>query len=280
MTIATHRLEFAPPPPPGFLRAFGLAILAHALLVAALTWGVNWRREGAVMTAEAELWSQVPVQAAPRLVETPTPPPPPTVNKALEPAPVVSDPDIVTEREKRRLAAEKKQVEEKSRLDKLASEKKLVDEKKKELKKQEELKLAEAEKRKETQAKLEEQKQETQRQENIKRMAGLAGATGAGAASGSAQQASGPSPSYGGRIRARVKPNIVFTEDIAGNPTAEVEVRTSPDGTIVSRKLLKSSGVPAWDESVLKAIDKTETLPRDVDGRVPPSLVISFRPKD
>lgn len=281
MTNATHRLEFAPPPPPGFLRAFGLAILAHALLVAALTWGVNWRREGALMTAEAELWSQVPVQAAPRLVEAPPPPPPaPTVQKPREPAPVASDPDIVTEREKRRLAAEKKQVEEKSRLDKLASEKKLVDEKKKEQKKQEDLRLAEAEKRKESQAKLEEQKQETQRQENIKRMAGLAGATGAGAALGSAQQASGPSPSYGGRIRARVKPNIVFTEDIAGNPTAEVEVRTSPDGTIVSRKLLKSSGVPAWDESVLKAIDKTETLPRDVDGRVPPSLVISFRPKD
>ncbi len=280
MNTAAHRLEFAPPPPPGFLRAFGLAILAHALLVAALTWGVNWRREGEVMTAEAELWSQVPVQAAPRLVEAPAAPPPPAVEKTREPAPVATDPDIVTEREKRRLATEKKQVEEKSRLDKLANEKKLLEEKKKVQKKQEDLKLAEAEKRKETQAKLEEQKQETQRQENIKRMAGLAGASGAGAALGSAQQASGPSSSYGGRIRARVKPNIVFTEDIAGNPTAEVEVRTSPDGTIVSRKLLKSSGVPAWDESVLKAIDKTETLPRDVDGRVPPSLVISFRPKD
>lgn len=280
MNSAAHRLEFAPPPPPGFLRAFGLAILAHALLVAALTWGVNWRREGEVMTAEAELWSQVPVQAAPRLVEAPAAPPPPAVEKTREPAPVATDPDIVTEREKRRLATEKKQVEEKSRLDKLANEKKLLEEKKKVQKKQEDLKLAEAEKRKETQAKLEEQKQETQRQENIKRMAGLAGASGAGAALGSAQQASGPSSSYGGRIRARVKPNIVFTEDIAGNPTAEVEVRTSPDGTIVSRKLLKSSGVPAWDESVLKAIDKTETLPRDVDGRVPPSLVISFRPKD
>jgi colicin import membrane protein len=31
---------------------------------------------------------------------------------------------------------------------------------------------------------------------------------------------------------------------------------------------------------VLKAIDKTERLPRDTDGRVQPSLVIGFRPKD
>jgi len=58
-----------------------------------------------------------------------------------------------------------------------------------------------------------------------------------------------------------------------------VEVRTSPDGTIIARKIIKSSGVKAWDEAVLKAIDKTEVLPRDTDGRVPPALIIEFRPK-
>ena len=93
-------------------------------------------------------------------------------------------------------------------------------------------------------------------------------------------KASGPSASYAGRIRARIKPIITFTEDVAGNPKAEVEVRTSPDGTIISRKLLSSSGNKAWDEAVLKAIDKTGSLPRDEDGRVPPVLEISFRPKD
>ena len=119
-----------------------------------------------------------------------------------------------------------------------------------------------------------------QRQENIKRMAGLAGATGSATATGAAQQSSGPSPGYAGRIRARIKPNIVFTADIAGNPTATVEVRVSPDGTIISRKLIKSSGNAAWDEAVLKAVDKTEVLPRDIDGQVPASMEISFRPKD
>ena len=81
-------------------------------------------------------------------------------------------------------------------------------------------------------------------------------------------------------MAAKVRPNIVFTEDIAGNPIADVEVRTSPDGTIISRKLVKSSGNKAWDDAVLRAIDKTETLPRDVDGRVPPNITIGFRPRD
>jgi colicin import membrane protein len=111
-------------------------------------------------------------------------------------------------------------------------------------------------------------------------MQGMAGASGEENSKGTALKASGPSASYAGRIIARIKPNITFTEDVAGNPKAEVEVRTSPDGTIISRKLLSSSGNKAWDEAVLKAIDKTATLPRDEDGRVPPILVISFRPKD
>ena len=305
MQAATaHRFEFAPPATQGSLRAMGLAVVAHALLLAALTWGVRWNNEPVLLTAEAELWSAVPQQAAPRLVEVPVPPAPapapiptPRVRtpapepprKAAPEVPPVPDAKIVLEREKRRVAQEKladeklQQAQKAAKLEKLVAEKQRLEEKReldKKLsddKKKTELAL----KRKEAlQAQEEATKVEAQRQENIKRMAGLAGATGAADATGTAQKASGPSSGYGARLRARIKPNIVFTEDISGNPTAEVEVLTSPDGTITSSKLLKSSGVPAWDRAVLKAIDKTETLPRDVDGRVPPSLVISFRPKD
>lgn len=206
------------------------------------------------------------------------------------------DAEIVTAQEKKR--QEKAKAAQEQKLAKQAAEKQRVadqreaEKKAAEDKRKADLKLAEqrrtdqklaeqAAKRKEAVLAQEDTRRlEAQRQENIKRMAGLAGATGSANASGSAQLSSGPSPSYGGRIRARIKPNIVFTEDIADNPTAEVEVRTSPDGTIIGRKLLKTSGVRAWDDAVLKAIDKTEVLPRDVDGRVPPVLVISFRPKD
>ena len=77
-----------------------------------------------------------------------------------------------------------------------------------------------------------------------------------------------------------VRPNIVFTDTISGNPTAEVEVRTLPDGTVASRRIVKSSGVPSWDEAVLKALDRTARLPRDENGRVPATLTIAFSPKE
>ncbi len=100
----------------------------------------------------------------------------------------------------------------------------------------------------------------------------------------SSKQAAGPSASYAGRVRAKLKPNIVLREEtraqISGNPEAKVEVKASADGSITDRKLIKSSGVKAWDDAVLRAIDKTESLPRDVDGRVPSPLVLSFWPKD
>ncbi|NBY07903.1 MAG: protein TolA, partial [Betaproteobacteria bacterium] len=50
--------------------------------------------------------------------------------------------------------------------------------------------------------------------------------------------------------------------------------------TIIGRKLISSSGNKAWDEAVLKAIDKTEKLPRDVDGRIHSPLIIGFKPRE
>jgi colicin import membrane protein len=288
---AADRLEFAPPSAPGQVRAFGLAVLAHAFLLAALTWGVHWKSEPVSTVAEAELWSAVPQQAAPKLVEVAPEPSPPVPEKQATPVPPppTPDADIALQRQKARQALERKQELEKQRLEKLKQEKLLL-----EKKREQELKAAEAKKaledkkkaaldskRKEAAlAQQEAKKLELQRQENIKRMTGLAGATGASNATGTAQRSSGPSASYAGRIRAIIKPNIVFTDEIAGNPTAEVEVKASPTGSILSRNLLKSSGVTAWDDAVIKAIDKTAVLPRDVDGRVPTDLIISFRPKD
>jgi colicin import membrane protein len=285
MDAATNRLEFAPPPTPGVLRSFGLAMLAHAFLLAALTWGVQWKRETARVSAEAELWSSVPQQAAPRLVElppeppalAPTPPAPPQVQ------PLPPDPNIALERDRLRLKKEQEaQRLEQKQQEKLKQEKLLLEKKRLQAQHEQERKAAEEKKRSEQEAQHKEaaKQSELQRQANLKRMAGLAGASGAPTSPGTALHSSGPSTSYAGRIRASIRPNIVFADDVAGNPKAEVEVATAPDGTIVSRKLTHASGVKSWDEAVLRAIDKTERLPRDVDGRVISPLVISFTPKD
>ena len=171
--------------------------------------------------------------------------------------------------------AKLKEKEQKEIKDKALKEKEL---KEKELKDKEAKKLQEQKNAKPSPTDV--KKLEAMRQENMKRIAGMAGATGDENATGTAQRSAGPSDSYGGRIRGRIKPNITFTEDIASNSPAEVEVRCAPDGTIVGKKLIKSSGNAAWDNAVLKAIDKTEILPRDIDGRIHSPLVISFRPKD
>jgi colicin import membrane protein len=305
MIAASDRLEFAPPTPPGFGRALVLALMAHLLLVAALTWGVHWKSQPLTVSAEAELWSAVPKEAAPQRAgaapepqpepeKVVPPPPPPTPPAPLPEPPKVSEADIALEKEKLLLKKEqeKKLQLEKQRLEKLKQEKLAQDkelaEKKRQEKREQEKKLAdekkkkalELEKKAELEAKEDAKRMEAQRQANLKRMAGLAGATGAATATGKDLQSSGPSSGYAGRIRARIKPNIVFAEDINTNPVTEVDVRTSPDGTIISRKILKSSGVTSWDEAVLRAIDKTEILPRDTNGQVPAALVISFRPKD
>ena len=113
------------------------------------------------------------------------------------------------------------------------------------------------------------------REENLKRMLGQAGATGAATATGTAKADMAPSAGYAGRIKAAVLPNIVQPDKERGNPVTEVEVRSAPDGSIVGRRVTKPSGNPAWDETVLRAIDKTRQLPLD-GGRIPPTMTLVF----
>lgn len=313
------RDQFAPPSPPARIRAIALAVLAHVLLVVALTWGVNWKTSSDQPAVQAELWAAVPQQAAPRAEPEPQPEPTPTPTPPPEPVPVPTpappppppppprqaepdtrEADLAIEREKKRIEKEKKEREQRLEREKRererkederrAQEKERLQKEKERLEKQKQ--LAEEKKRKEAEDKRkQEAKQEAiekanakaaeeRHKENVRRMQGLAGATGGENATGTAQRDAGPSGSYGGKVAAKVKPHIVYPDAVSGNPRAEVEVRAAPDGTITGTRLIQSSGNKAWDDAVLRALQKTETLPRDVDGRVPSSLVIGFRPKD
>jgi len=315
--LSTH-IEFAPPAPKGTLRSVGASLAVHALLIVALTAGIQWKQDNS-LSVEAELWSAVPMAAAPKLVEVEAPPPPPAPKPEPAPKPVVKAPEppapnrdadialakkrkIEEEKkiqealkaEERRKEELKKEAEKKAKA-KLDEDKRKLEAKKEEERKEKERKEKErAEKeRKDKEAKKqaeqkdskaaaeEAKKLEAIRKENMKRIAGLAGASGNENATGTAMKSSGPSDTYGGRIRGKIKPNITFDpSSVSGNPAAEVEVRCAPDGTIVSRKLTKSSGNAAWDNAVLKAIDKTEVLPRDTDGRVHSPLLLIFKPND
>lgn len=264
----------------------GLAVGAHLLLIAALAFGVSWQ-VGEPEAVTAELWSAVPQVAAPPAAEPPPPPPAPApaprpvVKEAPPPEPVRKDADIAVEKEKERREKQAREAEarereaEKQRQEKARQEK--LEQEKAEKDKLEKQRQAEAEKQRRQAA--EEARLAKLREENLKRMMGQVGATGAENSAGNAMKSSGPSASYAGKIVAAIRPNIVSIAEFSGNPEAIVGVRAAADGTILGRRLVKSSGDPAWDEEVLRAIDRTGRLPRDENGRVPPDIELKMRPK-
>ena len=139
----------------------------------------------------------------------------------------------------------------------------------------------EAQRKAAEQTAAEEKQLTAQREENLKRMTGIAGASGGPTATGTAQQSSGPSSGYGGRVKARVKPNLVFASTVSGNPLVSIEVRAAPDGTILGTpRIDKSSGNREWDQAVVRAFEKTEVMPRDTNGTVPTPIIVEWRVND
>ena len=95
----------------------------------------------------------------------------------------------------------------------------------------------------------------------------------------------GPSPpqaalakTYAERIKARILPNLVFVEEATAQTFSELEVRCTPDGKIVSAKVIRSSGLEAWDKATLRAVERSEVLPRDSNGEMPAVFTLVFRP--
>lgn len=288
MTAATLR----PPEAAGMGRGLALALLAHGLLILALSWGLHWHSDSSP-AFEAELWSSVPQVAAPP-EQAPPEPEPEAPKPDLRAQQRAAEAAAAEQREAEiAIAKEKKRKEEKAREEAVrqerekaakereAKEKEAKDKAAKERAAKEEQDRKKAEAAKEAkEAKQADALREKQRQEFLRRMQGMAGATGTPDSTGSAKQNAAPSAGYAGRIKARIRPLIIYNDDGGANPTAEVQVTLAPDGRILGTKVLKASGVGEWDRAVLRAIDKAESLPRDVDGRVPPIIVISFRPRE
>jgi colicin import membrane protein len=277
-----------------------LALLVHAGLLAALTVSVDWRARTPDVVS-AELWASVPQAAAPPAPEappqpapspapSPVPPPAPAAAPAPTPAPTPAppkavpppaEPDIATQRAERRKAeADRKKVEAEAEADRkrVAADKKRAEDEK--AKREKAAQASQAAK----EAQAQEDRLAKQREENLRRMmsqaGGVAGGTGPATSTGTAAQSAAPSAAYAGRLVALIRSNLVFTGNTTDNNAAEVEVSAAASGTIIARRLLKSSGHADWDEAVLRAIDRTPALPRDVDGRVPSRLVITFRPRE
>lgn len=256
--IADSRPETRPEP--GRNKALALTLLMHALLVAVLFLGVQWKRS-APEVVEVELWSPRPSQPAPPPEPTPPPPEPkpipPEPVKPPPPKPVeVKKPDIVEKAPEKK--PEKKPPEPpKPPPPKPPQEVKPPPKPVPEWQKQLDQELT------------------TTRAETA-RMAAAANAESELRAAANKRGLA----SWGDKIRSKVRSNVALPPSIQGNPEAIFELNLLPTGEVMQPvKLKKSSGNANLDAAIERAILKSSPLPKPEDPNVFQRVIeIKYRP--
>ncbi len=282
------------PAEPGRIGAVTLALLMHLALMAFFWVGIRWQNDAPV-TVEAEVWDVNIREAAPKVAPPPPPKPEPETKPEIkpeikpEPTPepkTEAKPDLVLERElkkkeqKKLALEEKKKKEEKEQLAKLEEEKRLEQLKQEKADKADKAKKdKELAKEKARREKEEQQKIDKLRQEQMARITG----SGTPSATGEAARSTGPrgDPNYAQAIRAKIRSSLNFGGDaINSNPKVIFKVDLLPSGEVLNVKLLKSSGVPAFDDAVEKAINKASPLPKKKDGSVDREIEVTYNLKE
>lgn len=237
-------------------RAFTLSLVAHLGLLAFLVIGISWNNS-TPSGVEVELWDSTPQ------VDT-------------KPAP-----ELKTEmkEEAADIAVKKKKVEKEPPKKEAAKEppkavippppkqppKKVEPPKKEVAKEPPKPALTPAQ----IKAKAEADKRREANIASLRGMAAKDGGTGGSVGSGVGGGGNAP-PGWSDKVIKKVRGNITFNADsFKGNKQTVIQVRLAPDGAILSRTMTSSSGDNAWDQAVLSAIDATQSLPKDDDGKLP-----------
>ncbi len=270
---------FTPRLEPGKWKALSLAVLVHVLLAVALIFGVQWRQTPPASMA-VEVWRGVPnvsAAAPPTAEPVPAEAPPPKVESKpaakVEPRPEPrvepkspAKPDIAVKQDKKTKEAPKEPVKEPPKDSKSKPEAKndsrpsFDDALKRE--------MAQLERQKSVQGERVRAEQESRQMAQLK------------ADQASAARASGLA-SYTGKIRGKVRGNVVLPPNLNGNPTAVFLVTQLPSGEVVAVKMLKSSGVAAYDSAIERAILKSSPLPLPDDkGDFQRELKLTFCPQE
>lgn len=213
------------------LSAGALALLVHVVFFAALYASAAWQMkqpQGMVV----DIWDSLPVESNEQ--DAPAPPPPPAkqevqpVTKKVEALPVAPNKADIDLRDKK-----KKQKEENQKLDKANA--KLKAEKQAEL----------AERRLEEIERLSNEKMQAQRKAQEQ----------AAAAAGKVID------EYVGKIRAKIRRNVINPPGVSASIRAVFTVTLLPSGEVLQVALSKSSGNAAYDAAVERAILKSQPLP-------------------
>lgn len=233
---------------PGEAPAAVLSVLVHVAFLAFLLFGVTWQTKSPDAVV-VELWDRTPA-VEPQPVQTPPavepkPEPPREVKPETRPEPKAEPkaqkPDIAVEREKKLPA---KKEEPKIKLDRQQANKE---------------QLA---------REIEAVQREREKRDVLSKFQPLP---------------AGPKadPSYVNRIRAKIRSNIVLPPGIQGNPDTIFDVVQFPTGEVRDLRLRKSSGYPALDQAVERAIRKSSPLPLpDSPGQFVPNLELRFWPQE
>lgn len=194
-------------------------------------------------------------------------------------------------------AAAAKQKQQQQQAEKLKQQQLAEQQKQQQLKEQqqEQQKQAEAEAQKKAEAQkaakakaqadaaAQAKKLDADRRARLAQMQGSAGGTsstsdGLGkSGTGSGSGGTAASPGYADKVRRAVRPNISWGGETSGLETV-VSVRCSPTGTLLSATISRSSGNPAWDDAALRAVQRTDPMPQDINGKTPPNFLITLRP--
>ena len=308
---------FASRPAPN-IAAGALALGVHALFVLLLVFGVSWQTQHPAPVM-VDLWSAFPQIASPEPVKPAMPQPepvperPPVPKPVKEPEPVkevvkapkpvkapepakvvpapkpqpvvkepppVKAPDIALEKKKAEAeslkkmkalqAAEERELEEAARAEaetmKKVREKQLADQKKRELLSQ----MAEEDlmQRMMEEEAANEMRQMKQSQAAVRRQSELASTIG----------------QYRDMISAKVRGNTRLPDSLQGNPEVRCLVKLLPTGEVQSVRVTQSSGNTAYDEAVVRAIEKSSPLPlpseREARDAFVPELSFIHHPKE
>jgi colicin import membrane protein len=177
--------------------------------------------------------------------------------------------DRKAEEAEKKLADKKlaeKQLADKKLADKKLAEKEAADKLKSD-------KLAKAKSEAAEQAKL-----DKAHADEMKRITAGDGANGEAAKSTASRIDTG----YLASITSKIKSTTSYagSTDVTGNPKAVFKVEELPTGEIISVRLVKSSGIAAFDQAVERGINKASPLPKKKDGTVARTVDVAFSMKD
>ena len=273
-----------------------LALVVNLLFVAVLVFSVSWQNR-APPAVTAELYAPpakvaptpVPPKPQPQPQPQPQPVPRPLPPVPKPPAPVIEKPD---QREvdialKAKQAALLKQQQEAAERERLQNEQARKDAEANKLAEQQARAVqamraqAQRESQLRSQAELDAQLRAQAERESQMRAEAEREAQARADQAAASDARNKAEADWIDRIRSKIRSNVIVPPDIQGNPEAVFDVVQLPTGEIIDVQLRTSSGVPAYDNAVQRAILKSSPLPKpatpDLFER---SLRLKFRPRD